>query len=337
MGWHACSVRAVVTRIALPVIAALAHSMSLPAVAAPFAYVTNQGSHDVSVVDLATRRVVSTLKVDKSPAGVVASGVTGRVYVGHPEAGTVSVIDMRGPRVLGRLAAGVGGGGPMGLDLSPDGRRLYAADWSRHRLLVLDPDAIDRPDAAPLMSVPVGHYPAGVLAHPDGRRVFVAERDDDRVAVVDVVRGEVIARWTTGAHPFALMLDAARERLFVLNVYSDDLSVFDLRAGALLRRVAVGKAPYGAALSSDGRLVYVTNQRADSVSVLDAETLAPLRTLEGFAYPEGIAAHGGQIHVVNWMDDNLVVLDAASGRTLATVPTGSNSRGFGRFIGAPPD
>ncbi|RZS52211.1 YVTN family beta-propeller protein [Sphaerotilus mobilis] len=328
-----CSVRAVLLAASL----AGAASMGLPAVAAPFAYITNQGSHDVSVVDLASRRVIATLKVDKSPAGVVAASATARAYVGHPEAGTVSVIDMRSQRVLGRLAAGTAGGGPMGLDVTPDGRRVLAADWSRNRLLVLDPEAIDRPDAAPLRSIPTGRYPAGVLAHPDARRVFVAERDDDTVAVLDLDRGEVIARWPTGAHPFALMLDAARERLFVLNVYSDDLSVFDLKTSQPLARVAVGKAPYGAALTRDGRLIYVTNQRADSVSVIDAETLAPLRTLDGFAYPEGIAAHGDQVHVVNWMDDNLVVLDASSGRVLSTVPTGSNSRGFGRFIGQLPD
>ena len=35
------------------------------------------------------------------------------------------------------------------------------------------------------------------------------------------------------------------------------------------------------------------------------------------------------------MDDNVSVLDAASGRTLHTIATGKNSRGFGAFIGAP--
>ena len=106
-------------------------------------------------------------------------------------------------------------------------------------------------------------------------------------------------------------------------------------------RPRMGNDLYGAFgrdfVTRDGQRLYVTNQRADSVSVIDAETLAPLRTIDGFAYPEGIAAHGDQIHVVNWMDDKLVVLDGASGQTLATVPTGSNSRGFGRFIGQAPD
>jgi len=43
------------------------------------------------------------------------------------------------------------------------------------------------------------------------------------------------------------------------------------------------------------------------------------------------------VYVVNWMDDNVQVLDAASGQKLKTIATGQNSRGFGAFIGAPMD
>ena len=84
-----------------------------------------------------------------------------------------------------------------------------------------------------------------------------------------------------------------------------------------------------------GALLYVTNQHDNTVSVIDAETLQLLRTLDGFAYPEGIAAHGERVYVVNWMDDNVSVLDAKSGRELGSIATGLNSRGFGAFIGAP--
>ena len=97
----------------------------------------------------------------------------------------------------------------------------------------------------------------------------------------------------------------------------------------------VGRAPYGAALAHGNTLLYVTNQHGNTVSVIDAETLQPLRTLEGFAYPEGIAAHGEQVYVVNWMNDCVSVLDAKSGRELDRINTGLNSRGFGAFIGTP--
>ena len=68
--------------------------------------------------------------------------------------------------------------------------------------------------------------------------------------------------------------------------------------------------------------------------MIDAATLKVLRTLTGFAYPEGVAAHANRVYIVNWMEDKVSVLDARSGQALQTIATGKNSRGFGAFIGA---
>ena len=302
-----------------------------PARATPFAYITNQGSHDVSVIDLATQRVIATVPVGRSPAGVVASSRAGKVFVSNPDSKTISVIDMRSQKVVASLPAG---DGPVGIDASRDGTRLYAADWFRDRLLVFDTKS-DRLMA----TVAVGKAPAGVAAQDDdANTVFVAERDDDSVAVVDVAEKRVRSRVRVGSHPFALLYDAPRRRLYALNVQSDDVSVIDTRDTRTLtvvKTVKVGKAPYGAALADAGALLYVTNQHEDTVSVIDAETLQVVRTLTGFAYPEGIAAHGDRVYVVDWMDDNVSVRNARTGSSLGTIATGQNSRGFGAFIGAP--
>lgn len=315
--------------------------MLTPAVlvhAEPFAYITNQGSHDVSVIDLASQLVVATVPVGRSPAGVVASSRAGRVFVSNPDSKTISVIDMREHRVVDTWSAGEG---PVGIDAAPDGSRVYAADWYTNRLLVYDTSTKDRSMSSrsvPTSTIAVGSAPAGVAASDRDGQVFVAERDDDSVALVDVDARRVTVRTRVGSHPFALLFDAPRQRLYALNVLSDDVSVLDTRDSqrlALVATVKVGKAPYGAALTTDGALIYVTNQHDDTVSVIDAASLEPLRTLTGFGYPEGIAAHADRIYVVNWMDDNVSVLDAHSGRTLGRIATGSNSRGFGAFIGAP--
>ena len=322
---------------------ALCLAAMAPAIAeaAPFAYITNQGSHDVSVIDLASQKVVALVPVGRSPAGVVAVSRTGRVFVSNPDSKTISVIDMRQQKVVATLAAG---DGPVGIDATADGRYLYAADWYRNRLLVFDTravaaysDSVASAPTLPVASIDVGKAPAGVAASDRAGTVFVAERDDS-VALVDVVTRQVRARAKVGSHPFALLFDTPRQRLYALNVKSDDVSVIDTREPNRLDVIAtvkVGKAPYGAALTADGALLYVTNQHDDSVSVIDAESLKLLRTLSGFGYPEGVAAHADRVYVVNWMDDNVSVLDARSGVALGLIATGKNSRGFGAFIGAP--
>lgn len=307
----------------------IAFGCAASAFAAPFAYITNQGSHDVSVIDLAQQRVVATVPVGRSPAGVVAAG--GRAFISNPDSRDISVIDMASQSVVRTLQAGQG---PVGIDAAPDGQQLFVADWYANELLVFDTGGTA---TQPVARIAVGHAPAGV-ASDGGDIVYVAERDDDSVAAVSLRERRVVARAKVGTHPFALLLDAPRKRLYALNVLSDDVSVIDLaKPGAMpvTATLHVGKAPYGAALAAGGTLLYVSNQHEDSVSVIDAATLAPLRTLEGFGYPEGIAAYEDKVYVVNWMDDAVSVLDAASGRELRRIRTGKNSRGFGAFIGAP--
>jgi YVTN family beta-propeller protein len=296
--------------------------------AAPFAYITNQGSHDVSVIDLASQRVVATVPVGKSPAGVVAVGAAARVFVSSPDARTVSVIDMRSHKVVDTLQAGAG---PVGIDASADGRRVFVADWYRNRLLVLD---TSRGTEAPL-EIEVGRAPAGVAVSADGRQVYVAERDDDSVAVIDLETRRVRARVKVGLHPFALLLDrrtaapvraqrAGRRRVGDRPAHARGQPHAEGRQGSLRRRAGPRRAPA------------VRDQPAcRQVSVFDAQTLAPLRTLTGFGYPEGISAADDKVYVVNWMDDNVSVLDAESGRSLRRIDTGTNPRGFGAFIGAP--
>jgi YVTN family beta-propeller protein len=86
------------------------------------------------------------------------------------------------------------------------------------------------------------------------------------------------------------------------------------------------------AFDDAGRRAFVTNQQGDSVSVIDLAALRVVATWPTAAYPEGIAFENGRLWVVSWMDDKVMILDAASGRELAQVPVGRNPRAFGAFL-----
>ncbi len=306
--------------------------------AAPFAYITNQGSHNVSVIDVATDKVVNTIAVGTSPAGVVAVNAVSKVFVSNPESRNVSVIDMRTNAVIdtfpktnapleARLQA------PLGMDATADGKWLFVADWQAHQLL-----AFDARTHALAWQLGVGKAPSGVAAHPDNKRVFVAERDDDQVAVIDIEKRAVIARLKTQSHPFALMIDRAGEKLYTLNVWSNSVTISDAASGSeskVLATLSVGKAPYASAQSTDGGRVYVSNQHGETLSVIDAKRLQVMQTIPGFEYPEGIATHANKLYVVNWMTDSVSVLDSTNGKLLSEIPVGKNPRGFGAFIGSP--
>ncbi|MDY0129232.1 MAG: hypothetical protein RBR63_03465 [Methanosarcina vacuolata] len=89
-----CSVALVSTAIVLFLIlifsttsAATAQNTSSTA---KYAYITNSGSTTVSVIDITTNKVTSTINVGKSPYGVAVNPAGTKVYVSKEKSGTIS-------------------------------------------------------------------------------------------------------------------------------------------------------------------------------------------------------------------------------------------------------
>ena len=104
------------------VLAALAAGLcaaSIGSASAEEAFVTNQLSDDLMVVDLATSRSVATIPIGGKPAGVAVSADGRFAYVTSPDAKAVTVVAAATRQVSGRRAAG---GGPLGSSGKTDGK-----------------------------------------------------------------------------------------------------------------------------------------------------------------------------------------------------------------------
>jgi len=99
--------------------------------AAPLAFITNQGEHTVSVIDIKQQKVFKTIPVGKAPVGVVTAPKLGLVFISNVDSQDVSVIDSKQLQVIQQIAIG---GSPVGLALSPDETRLFVADWTADRV-----------------------------------------------------------------------------------------------------------------------------------------------------------------------------------------------------------
>ena len=83
-----------------------------PSWAASRAYITNQGSDNVSVIDTGSRAVIATIPVGKGPVGVAVSAKLNRVYISSVDGQSVSVIDSNTNKVIDQLAID---GSPVGV------------------------------------------------------------------------------------------------------------------------------------------------------------------------------------------------------------------------------
>ncbi len=89
------------------------------------AWVVNQISDSVSIIDLATMRVRKTILVGDEPADVVFAGSPEKAFVSLSMAEKVAVMDAAAPGTVTNVA--IAGSSPRALTASPDGTTVYLA------------------------------------------------------------------------------------------------------------------------------------------------------------------------------------------------------------------
>ncbi len=297
------------------------------ALAAPFAFVTNQGADSVSVIDLATFKAVGRIAVGHDPAGVAVSRDGRAVYVTLPTDGQVSRIDTTNRSVTWSAPAGEG---PLGVAADPRRDRIYVADWYRHRIAVIDTAGAHRA----VDEFVTGKAPSGIAVSADGDRLVVANRDDDTVTVFDLDSRLALATLAVGRAPFGVTLDAAGRRIFVANVQSNDVTIIDLKALRVIATVPVGEAPYCIAHDPKRNRIYVTNEQAGTLSVVDLETRREIAAVAVGEYPEGVGYVTAldRVYVANWLSNDMVAFDPDRLTIAGSVPCEDGSRAFGNFI-----
>ncbi|MFH9355654.1 hypothetical protein [Kitasatospora sp. NPDC017646] len=114
------------------------------------AYVTNEGSDNLSVINTATNAVTTNIQVDVAPSGIAITPDGTRAYVGTD--GPVDVIDTTTTTVSGTVATN---GATVGVAIALDGTHAYVAAPGGPRAV----DVIDMTTNAVTTTVPVGNSP----------------------------------------------------------------------------------------------------------------------------------------------------------------------------------
>ena len=298
-----------------------------------FAYVTNQGSETVSVVDLETLKVVATIPVPGKPAGVAVSLVQDRVYVTCPDAHDVAVIDTKTNTVVARWPAGKG---PLGIAIGWSGTKyeLYVADWYDKIIRFLDADS-----GAALAEIEVGQSPSGFA------ELAVADRDSNTISIFDSNGHTRLGQVGVGERPFGMAAwygqgkDSLSLRGFITaNVGSDDVTIIEPGLGwfekTKVTTIKVGRRPYAVAVSVPHQRAFVTDQYGGTVSVIDLMSLTKTDTIEACDHPEGINYDAGRkaVYVACWFDNKLIRIDAETLKITGEVAVGDGPRAFGNFI-----
>jgi YVTN family beta-propeller protein len=316
---------------------------------APFAYVTNETSSNVSVIDTATNNVEATIRVGSGLPGPVAVTPDGEhVYVGVRGQTTsddnVSVIDAASNTVVAKVPLAVA----AAIAITPDGKRAYVV--AARSLPEPEPRGpgfvIDTAS-----NTVVAHFEGDNIAiAPDGK-AYVTHSGDGTVSVIATATNTVVGTpFRVGFDPTAIAITRDGKHLYVAirpligvppGPGERNISVIDTASKTV---VATGPnfSPVGIAITPDGKHVYVTEDRGTPpnhrgfVSVIDTADNTVVAELDVPPSPGGIAitpdgrhayvAIGGSPSGGFW---RVFVINTGGNNVVATVPVGVNPVGVG--------
>jgi YVTN family beta-propeller protein len=306
-------------------------------------YVTNESSGDLSVVDVATMRVVATIPLGKRPRGIRLSPDKSTLYValsGSPlappgvdestlpppdkKADGIGVVDVKTGKLLRVIP---GGSDPEQLAVSRDGKWLFVANEDVAQASVIEVD-----DGKVIATIPVGEEPEGVEMRPDGKVVYVTSEETGEVFVIDAVAPRLITKFTAGPRPRSTGFLPDNRRAYVGSENGSSVLLVDAVAHKVLKTIKLTGPmvrPMGVVASPDGRYVFVTTGRGKGVVIIDTATDTPVGSIEAGERPWGIAVSpdGATVFTANGPSNDVSFIDVATRRVTAKVKVGDRPWG----------
>jgi len=204
------------------------------------------------------------------------------------------------------------------------GRCIYVAHSVRINVLNADTGAV----VGTIEDTPGVH---GVAIAAKLKHGFTSNGKEDKVSMFDTESLKLIKKIDVGSGPDGIYYDSGSQRVFTNNHHSHDITAIDAATGNVAGTVEVGGNGEGAVAGKDG-LLYVALEDKNEIVVFDPKTLEVKRhiSLDGVTGPTGLAIDKKSNRLfVGGHSKTMQVLDAESGRKIASFPTGSGTDAAG--------
>ncbi len=209
------------------------------------------------------------------------------------------------------------------------GPKAYVANFKDNTVSVIDTAA-----GKVTATIAVAAGPHGMAITRDGRTVYVGGDASSSLDVIDTASAKVVKTIHVGKTPNGVAL-TPDDRLLLVAVYDENrVVVIDSSTQSVVGSIAVPK-PHTVAVSPDGKFAYVTVQEPGhfALALIDLAARTVVRTLALEKTPrDGEFGYDGKKFYFTQAGVNSVqVLDPASGKIVAQIPTGASPH----FVGYP--
>ena len=214
------------------------------------AFVTNQHSQQVGVVDVARGLQVDSIVFPGDPFRVLVSADDRTLFV-TTNTGYLYRVDLATKRVVAQLLFSAPANG---LALDAGGARLYAS--------TIDGTVAEISTASTtwLRTFPVGGMAQGLAVSPDGAELYVADAAGGRLMVWSLASGQPLDSLPLGGLPFDVRMTPDGAQIYVGVRTAGKVLVFDRETRAPRLTLPTGGAPRRIAFDRTGSVAVVANE-----------------------------------------------------------------------------
>ena len=291
-----------------------------------FAYIANGGDGTISVINVATNTIVSTIIPPHDPACVCISPDGSKAYIGCSDgSSTVTIINTTTNAIISTIPVS-SSGESTGIVVSPDGTTLYVANYVTGTVSV-----VNIATSTVVAVIPVGANPYGIAISPDGSKVYVAFTFSTNISVINTTTNTITANITAGSVPDIAVSPNGNIYVPVSNL--NNVSVINPITNSVIAVIPVSASPGVIALSPDGTRAYVATGQSN-VSVINTSTNTVLSLISVGSNPESICVSpdGHFVYVTNATSNNVSVINTSTNMVIATVKVGISPISLGNFV-----
>ena len=288
------------------------------------AYVSNEKSNTVSVIDTDKLEVVKTIKVGQRPRGIAVTRDGKSVIVAVGDDDTIQIVDTKTKEVAGNLPSGPD---PEFFAFGPGGKHLYVANENNNTVTIVD-TATQRQDG----DIQVGVEPEGMAISPDGKFVVCTSETSNMAHFIDAKTHEIVANVLVGSRPRFAVFKSDGSELWVSSEVGGTVSVIDPANHVVKKKIAFevpglrreAIQPVGINLTKDGKLAFISLGPANRVAVVDGQTYEVLKyLLVGQRVWHGAFTPDEKyLLVANGLSNDVSVIDVAGLKVIKSIQVG---------------
>ncbi|MGB9926845.1 MAG: PKD domain-containing protein [Methanosarcina sp.] len=300
--------------------------------ASSFAYIANEESNNISVIDTGTNRVTATIPVGSNPAATAINPDGTKLYAVNSHSNNVSVIDTATNTVSATVPVG---NSPQGIIISPNGKRVYVTNLVSNSISI-----INTLTNTVISTVNTGKSPSGIAVSSDGKKIYVTNYGDKTVSIIDSAKRTVINKIQVGKGPREIVISPDGTKAYVTDSDGKSVHIIDTAKNIVTTTIKVEGTPSGIAVTPDGKKIYVTSNAEifSTISAIEASSNEVVTTIPVGPNPMGVAVapDGKKAYVAINSCNTIAVIDTATDTVTATMFVGKSPYASAQSIGSIP-